>query len=241
MAGGAWVLLLAPVLLILRVFGSRDPALRALRGARLCRLWSKGLLRVWGVTLFVQGEPPPGGAFAVSNHVSWLDILTLASASPSTYIAKDEIARWPFLGWLARLMDTLFIDRERARDAVRLGGQLRLLLEQGVTITMFAEGRSWNGTEILPFKSALFEVPAALQVACVPVAVTYRNPGAPGASTICWWKEMPLLEHIVGVLKLPRIECTVSYGEPVRGIRDRKKLAAELHRRVEALFVPVPD
>jgi len=232
--------LLAPVLLFAGLFGSRDPARRALRGARLCCLWSKGLLQIWGVRVLVRGEPPAQGAFAVSNHMSWLDILTLSSASPSTYIAKDEIARWPFLGWLTRRLGTLFIDRDRARDTVRLGRELQLLLDRGVTITLFAEGRSWNGTEILPFRSALFEVPAALEVACVPVAVTYRAPGGSDASRICWWQAVPLLEHIIGVLELPRIECTISYGEPVRGIRDRKKLAAELHRRVEALFVPVP-
>ena len=70
----------------------------------------------------VEGPVPREGVFLVaSNHVSYLDILVLASLYPSLFLAKREIASWPVFGWIARGAGTLFIDREQAKDVVRAG------------------------------------------------------------------------------------------------------------------------
>ncbi len=34
----------------------------------------------------------------VANHVSWLDIFALSALYPSSFIAKQEMSRWPVLG-----------------------------------------------------------------------------------------------------------------------------------------------
>ena len=38
----------------------------------------------------------------VSNHSSWLDIPAINCVGPVSYVAKHEIASWPFFGLLAQ-------------------------------------------------------------------------------------------------------------------------------------------
>jgi 1-acyl-sn-glycerol-3-phosphate acyltransferase len=49
----------------------------------------------------------------VANHSSWLDISVITSLAPVVFVAKSEIARWPFFGWLAKLQRTVFVERDR--------------------------------------------------------------------------------------------------------------------------------
>ena len=50
-----------------------------------------------------------------ANHVSYLDIEVLGSLIAASFVAKAEVASWPFFGWLAKLQRTVFIDRPGAQ------------------------------------------------------------------------------------------------------------------------------
>ena len=219
--------------------------------SRVSHIWSKGMLFFLGVKRSVDGTPPARGTFATSNHMSHLDIMAIGSLYPTNFIAKVEISGWPIIGFMARVGGTIWVNREQARDTVRLREKLGYLLRKGCTITMFAEGTSGRGDVVNPFKPPLFEAASQLGTPCVPVSVTYRTPGdGPGpagpdggnpSQTVCWWGDMTFLPHYWRMLGLSRIEARVRFGEPVTGIADRKELAAECHRRVEAIFDPVPQ
>jgi 1-acyl-sn-glycerol-3-phosphate acyltransferase len=62
----------------------------------------------------------------ISNHISYLDIFVLGSILPGTFIAKSEIAKWPLFGQLARLQNSLFIERR----SQKVGSQI----QQEITI-----------------------------------------------------------------------------------------------------------
>src|SRR5271157_1348932 len=47
----------------------------------------------------------------VANHISYADITILGSLIPGSFIAKAEVANWPFFGWLAKLQRSVFVDR----------------------------------------------------------------------------------------------------------------------------------
>ena len=83
--------------------------------------WSTRMLRCLGVEVRTSGTAHAGAVLMVANHVSWLDIPALhASAPQARFVSKSDIARWPLLGNLARAGGTLFIERERKRDALRV-------------------------------------------------------------------------------------------------------------------------
>jgi len=106
----------------------------------------------------------------VSNHVSYLDVFVLGSILKGSFVAKSEVATWPVFGNLARLQNTLFLERN-ARRALEQIEILRNHLQREGNLIMFPEGTSTAGTYVAPFHSSLFA--AADNVTIQPVTVAY--------------------------------------------------------------------
>ena len=47
----------------------------------------------------------------VSNHLSYLDIPVLGSRLNGRFVAKNEISNWPIIGFLSKVGNTIFINR----------------------------------------------------------------------------------------------------------------------------------
>jgi 1-acyl-sn-glycerol-3-phosphate acyltransferase len=97
---GLGLLLFVPLHYAWRLFGRPSPWPQAFLGfaARRC-----------GLRITVAGHASGGGVLFAANHESWLDILALGSVSGASFVAKDEIRRWPLVGWLAGLNATLYL------------------------------------------------------------------------------------------------------------------------------------
>jgi 1-acyl-sn-glycerol-3-phosphate acyltransferase len=219
------------------------PTARARVGARVSHVWARLLLLVLAVRVKRSGPTPADGTMVVSNHLSYLDIFSLAACYPGLFLSKAEIAGWPGFGMLARAAGTLFVDRDQARDTSRVNGELATWLRAGLRITWFPEGSTTSGAEVAPFKSSLFQAAFLANVPCTPVTLGVATPGSlrPASETVCWWGEAPFAGHFLRLLTLPRIDVTIHVGEQVMPSGDRKRLAQELHRRVSAVFVPLPQ
>jgi len=190
----------------------------------------------------VDGPIPSRGVFLVaSNHVSYLDILVLGSLYPSLFLAKREIASWPLFGWIARGAGTLFVDREQARDVVRAGREMADRLELGLPLTIFPEGKSSRGVEILPFQPSLFEPAARAGVPCWAASISYETPGSLAAPsrTVCWHDSESLLVHFPRLVGLHEVVARVRFAESSVTSEDRKTLALALWENANATFTPV--
>jgi 1-acyl-sn-glycerol-3-phosphate acyltransferase len=233
-----WTLVCTPLLVVplgARLFG-KVPSMRW--GARVCHVWARGLLRVFGVKVHCEGPRPPRGAFLTSNHTTWLDILVLAAWQPTNFIAKREVARIPLLGFLSGFAGTLFLNRESRRDAHRLAQDLETLLAGGLEITLFPEGYCADGAELLPFRPPLFDAAARLQSPCVPIAIRYD------LAAVAWNDGSPVGNHASRMLKARRadrgrapIVATLISAPALRG-SDRKLLARMVEEQVRKSFVP---
>ena len=205
------------------------------------QLWSRVLCRVFGVRVSVSGPPPPPPFVLVSNHLSYLDILVLGTRLPCVFVAKAEIDDWPIFGAMCRAVNTVFVDRKAKRDLPRVLARIEEELAASQGVVIFAEGTSWAGDRVLPFRSPLLELPARIGRPVHWAAIGYRAPegGPPTHLAVTWWAEMPLGPHLRGLLRLPRIDASIVFGaEPVVHL-DRKRLADELWRAVDGAFEPV--
>ena len=242
-----------PAVLLTTVFFASIPALARLLapgrrravarvGAVSCRFWGKTLCAILRIRCDVLGPVPSDGVFLVaSNHVSYVDILVLASLYPSLFLAKREIASWPLFGWIARGAGTIFVDRDQAKDVVRAGRELSDRLELGLPLTIFPEGRSSPGVEILPFQPSLLEPAARAGVPCWAASISYETPGSPlpPSRTICWYDSENLLTHFSRLIGLKRVVANVRFAEsPIHSV-DRKVLANALWKEASATFTPV--
>src|ERR1700761_5367769 len=87
---------------------------RLKRRKTLPNRYSRFLCRLFGIHVTVVGRPVTGrGVLMVANHTSYLDIIVLGAASRVSFIAKSEVNSWPFFGLMARLYETVFVERSR--------------------------------------------------------------------------------------------------------------------------------
>jgi 1-acyl-sn-glycerol-3-phosphate acyltransferase len=212
--------------------------------AHRCDLFSRGrwlqcvcrrAVRALGIDCRSFGRPPRG-RLVLANHLSYVDILVLAAAAPTVFVAKREVRAWPVFGWFARAAGTRFLDRNRRSDVARVAAELVPALAAGVNVVLFLEGTSTDGTTVLPFKTSLLEPAARNAWAAVPAALAYRIPPRNSAAhDVCWWGDMTLLPHLWKLAGIPRITALTAWGLPLAPASDRKELARAAHTAVQSL------
>jgi 1-acyl-sn-glycerol-3-phosphate acyltransferase len=205
--------------------------------------------RLLGVRVHLSGAPvAPGPVLIVSNHISWLDIPVLASITPLSFVAKREVASWPFISWLAKLQRTIFIDRTRRTAVAETRNEILQRLEAKERIVLFAEGTSSDGNQVLPFKSPLFAAiepnganDSGYKIQTCAIVYTHIH-GLPmnrqQRPAIAWYGDMDMPSHAWGVLKGGPLDVHVRLGEPVSivDVGDRKSLAIHAYERVRYDF-----
>src|SRR5262249_23665676 len=78
-----------------------------------------------------------------------------SAAAPVVFVAKQEVARWPLFGLLARLQRTVFVDRARRQKTREVNAEIATRLTGGDPVVLFGEGTSSDGNRVLAFRSAL--------------------------------------------------------------------------------------
>ncbi len=207
------------------------------------RTWSRGILRLVGARLRIRGAPPEPPFILVANHLSYIDIVVLASCLKTVFVAKTDIAGWPIIGFLCRCMQMIFIDRDSRRDIPRVLALIERALKRHQGIVLFPEGTSSEGATVGRFRPSLLETAARV---CHPVSyasLSYDTPEGeePAHLAICWWGGMTFLSHVLKLLAIPRFRATLVFGEERIQDSDRKRLAARLHDAVARQFIPVVD
>ena len=198
---------------------------------------------LFGIRLDVRGrlsrERP---LLVVANHTSYLDIEIIGALVRGSFVAKAEIASWPFFGWLARLQRTVFVDRRPSR-AHEHKGAVASRLQAGERLILFPEGTTGDGNRVLPFKRALFAV-AEQRVAGRPVCVQPLSIAYAGFSNLpmerelrplfAWYGDMELLPHIWEFLGAGTLTVVARFHEPltIDAAGDRRALAARCETTV---------
>ncbi|MDR3370971.1 lysophospholipid acyltransferase family protein [Rhodoferax sp.] len=214
------------------------PKFSAAQKEHTIKAWALDLLKLIDINLIVKGTPPGHGpVLLAANHISWLDMIALMASCPNRFVAKAEVRRWPLLGGLAAATGTLFVTRESPRDAVRVVHQMAEHLKADEVLTIFPEGTTSNGVQLLPFHANLFQAAISANAPVQPVALQFSDVSS-GLTSLapCYINDDTLLQSLWRTLKAPPLCAVVSFGEPQRPCgRDRRALARETQAAVEAL------
>jgi 1-acyl-sn-glycerol-3-phosphate acyltransferase len=212
--------------------------------ANISRFWCSICCQLCGLRVRRQGRPETGPTLFVANHVSYLDVLVIGSLVNATFVAKAEVASWPVLGFLARAAGTVFIERRRACSASQrkhlaecLGGKQSLVL--------FPEGTSSSGTQVGPFKTALFgaveDAPSDARVNLQPLTIAFTRKRSGEALSdaerdrFAWYGEMTLLPHIIRMFSARGAEVEVIFHPSlaIEGAVDLRPSRKDLARSCE--------
>lgn len=156
---------------VLAVTGRRDLPLRM-----ASKLWAPGLLGGAGADLVVEGAEGIDWSkphMLVANHQSVIDICALFRAVPVPllFLLKQEMTRVPFVGWYARGMGMLFIDRDNPRAAPAVLRAAAQRVRDGAQLCIFPEGTRSRDGVVAPFKGGAFQSAIDAGVDVLPVAL----------------------------------------------------------------------
>lgn len=243
LAGARLLRVLAHVVAGLYIYHAVFPRLDAAARRLRVRRWQRGLLVCFGLRAVLRGTPPASGPLLlVANHVSWLDIAALQSACDCRFVSKADVRRWPLIGALANAADTLYIERESRRDAMRVVHRMADALRAGDLLAVFPEGTTSDGLgELLPFHANLLQAAISAAAPAAPVAIDYRDAasGRPTSAT-AYVGDDSLLASIWRAACAPPLEVVVSFGAPQQAAgRERRGWAEALRAEVQALRAKV--
>ncbi len=225
------ILVFVPLHYLYRAFsyGSPFPMLFLRYAARVC-----------GARVQVVGTHLKRDVFFVANHISWVDILALAGASGTAFVAKAELASAPVVGWLASLNRTVFVKREHRMGVAEQINALKEALVDNWSVTVFPEGTTTDGQSLLPFKTSMLSVlePPPPGVLVQPVILDY----GPVAEWIGWIGEEGGLNNAKRVLsRKGSFPVRLHYLEPFspEDFKGRKAISIEARRRIEEALIEI--
>jgi len=219
------LLLVAVPVALPQAFGQRPNWTPALTG-----WWYRHLCRILGLRISVSGRLAPE-ILLVSNHISWLDIPVLGAQGDITFLSKAEIGSWPLIGWMAKVLGTLFI-RRGANQALEIADQIATRARTGRVVVIFPEATTTDGTHLRPFHPRLFAAAQASGVPLQPVALRYGELDRLDMIAPFVGDDRPLT-HLLRVLRNPGIRVQVKFLTPITSSGlDRKGMAEACRRSI---------
>ena len=188
---------------------------------RIISLWTKFInkifIRILGIRIFLEGKTTyikEKSNFIISNHVSYIDGLVLASIFAGIFVSKLSVKSWPVFGLMTGVGKTIFIDRQNKRKALFSLERIKEVLKNNTNILIFPEGTSTDGEKILPFQSIFFEAPLITGSSIIPVTIQYLSINHQKISLlnrdkVFWYGQVKFFKHLLNVLKLKNIEVKV--------------------------------
>lgn len=191
--------------------------------SNLSLLFHWGALKCFNLTCVVEGTPcVDRPTLYISNHISYIDIFVLGSVLPGTYIAKSEVAKWPLFGQLAKLQNTLFIERSGRKVGSQIEQIQQHLLDKS-NLILFPEGTSNIGTFVAPFHSSFFQAADSQEfdITIQPVTIAYtRYKGErmdrKARDYYAWYKPREILTHFLNGLGLGPAQVSVTCHPTVK-------------------------
>ena len=207
----------------------------------LIRWWARKTLHVMGIALRIDGMAAGDGAFApgtllIANHVSWLDIMAVHAACPQArFVSKADVRHWPLVSRLADAANTLYLERERKRDALRVVHQVAGALQAGEIVAVFPEGTTSDGRTLLPFHANLLQAAIATGSPVQPIALSFSDSSGPVSAAVEFVGATTLLQSIWRVARGDGVCANVTLLAPHRNPQaERRGLAQALRADIAA-------
>jgi 1-acyl-sn-glycerol-3-phosphate acyltransferase len=147
--------------------------------------WARLIVWAAGVKVELHGaeHARAGKQILVGNHVSWFDVLAIASAIPrARFVAKREVRKIPIVGPAAEHAGHVYIERENRKAALEQYKTAATRIHAGARVVVFAEGTRGHDYPLRPFKKGPFVLAVSAGAPIVPMLVYGTIPMMPKGS-----------------------------------------------------------
>ncbi len=244
------LLFLVTLYIIFACFIALLPAGSTMRRTLLIKNLSCGsrlMLRLLGIRLCVKHREQihdiRTARLIVANHLSYIDVLVIASIAPSVFITSVELGDTLVLGMLARLAGCIFVERRKTSNLKREISIIHRMLKESFRVVLFPEGTTSNGNQIQPFKKSLFHAAILAQADILPLCIRYTGVNGEPMNThnrdlVFYYGDISFFRHFPRLLSLSSVdvEITSLHIISVQGKDSRKDLAIRAHDEISAVY-----
>lgn len=202
--------------------------------ARYVKLSAYLLIRALGIRVDVRDErvAQSGQGLIVSNHLSFLDVLAIATVSPARFVAKAELASWPVIGAVTRRLGVIPIRRESLRELPTVVDSARRGLLAGDDIGAFPEGTTRCGRGGGRFRPALFQAAIDSGLPIRPVVVSFHTSTGDVSTAPCFIGVDHIGDTMRRILRAKGLTVRVRMCQQQLPGDDRRELARRCERVV---------
>ena len=174
---------------------------------RIKQRWSRRTLELLSIRIDAPPVDMPTGCLIVANHTSWLDIFVINALRPAAFIAKSEVRRWPFIGWLSARNDTLFLHHDSRAHAREINREIAARLRHKADIAVFPEGTTSDGTLLHGFHATLLQPAIDAGRPLLPLALNYRDAHGNFSLAPSYAGEITLMQCFSAILACRTLTC----------------------------------
>lgn len=185
-------------------------------------VWRKTFLFLMGIKIKVKsGLKPEFAAILMGNHRSYADVLFILSGTPTVFLSKAEIKKWPIIYQAAQALDTVFVQRNDKESRSNARKDLAKSISRGLSPVVFPEGTtSYSG--LLDFNPGMFYTAAQMQVPIVPFVIEYSDP------EMAWVGKEKFIPHLLRMFMRPKWHVDLTIGDAFSG-DNGEKLSKDVH------------
>ena len=201
---------------------------------RAQRIYCRLMLRSLGVRVTTSGGPIRNlqGVLVVSGHVSWVDVFVIGAVVPGSFVARADLIEWPALGFLARLMKVIPIERANLRRLPDVVRTVTNRLLAGQTVVAFPEGTTWCGLGYGRFRPAMFQGAVDAGRPVQPLRLAYHHRDGRPSTVPAFIGDDSLMASVRRVITAHLTVCHVQVQSLQLPGGDRRDLAARCEAQV---------
>jgi len=207
------------------------------QGALSVQQWMRQGCRILGLTIQVSGTASSSSAILVANHISWLDIVAIAAATPVTFVSKLDLKSWPVVGVLAKFSGTVFIKRGSLFSMHETLTSLVDVLNSGRKTIFFPEGTTTTGVAVKKFHSGLFETAFIANSPVQPIAISYYRNAEADRDIAPYVDDDHFLLHLWRLLFRGKLHLQIDFLDEILPEKyNRRGLAQACHARISEVL-----
>lgn len=217
--------------------------------SRAQRAYCRLLLRCLGVRITVSGNPIRNlpGVLVVSDHMSWLDVLTIRAVvpvkRPLSFVARADVATNLAVRMMAPIIKVIPIDRASLRQLPDVVSVVADRLRTGQTVVAFPEGTTRCGLSAGPFYPAMFQAAIDAGRPVQPLRLKYHHGDGTVSTAPAFIGDDTLPRSIHRLLRARRTVARVYVESLQLPAGDRRELArrCQIAVRERAAHGPPPQ
>ena len=207
------------------------------KGQKIVNWWLTRTSRIIRLNIYQRGKPSAKNSLIASNHISFLDIIVIASMAEVSFLSKSTLRFWPIIGFTAKRFGTVFIQRNKGGTIKKIIDTIANTLTQNRSMVIFPEGTTTIGKTVNKFHSGLFQAAINANTPVQPVALSYMKDGKLNR-TAAYIEQDNFIISLIKIMSKDKTDVSITFLDTIESETfNRIEIAKTCHNRINQQLI----